>query len=214
MFYGLFSHLLQPIVPHTFWARSALGYTKRLENCPESADDHSPSWRGCDQSKQFSSNLCCVIPFWERLLSSTLLSSHKTSRYAEDGILRSWKPLSWPRATIGAAWSNFSWEEFIFTSILKTVMRTLLELSVFASKSPIFSKNMFFGPPDNPSTVVWYLFCSLGSYHLQISVSVTQHCWLLRFYHKSHNILYFYLNLHWSQLITRKSHLIFYAVDT
>ena len=50
---------------------------------------------------------------------------------------------------------------------------------------------LFSGPPGNPSTAEWCLFFFLSSYHLQVSVSITQDCWLLRFYHKSHNIMYF-----------------------
>lgn len=44
-FYGLFRHLLQPIVLHTSWARSTPGYRKRLEYCLKRAADHSPSRR-------------------------------------------------------------------------------------------------------------------------------------------------------------------------
>ena len=137
-FYRLFRHLLQPIVPRTSWARSTPGYTKRLESCPKRAADHSPSWRGCDQSKLFSSDLSCALPIWEKLLSSTLLSSRRTSKYAEDGTLRSQKPLSWRRATIGVAWSIFAWEGMPLTAILKTAMWTLLRPSIFPSKTCFF----------------------------------------------------------------------------
>lgn len=125
--YRLFKRLLQP---HTSWARSTSGYTKGLEICPRCTADDSPSWRGCDQSKLFSSDLCCAIPIWERLLPSTLLSSRRTSpEDAEDGTLISQKPPSRCGAMMGAVWSNFWLEEIPFTAILKTAMWTLFRIS-------------------------------------------------------------------------------------
>lgn len=118
------------------WIRSWL--QKRLKNCLKHAADHCPSWSSCDQGKLFSSDLCCAISLWDRLLSSTLLSSHRTSKYADDDMLGIQKPLSWRRPMIGAGWSNFSWEGILFTAILKTAVWTLFRFSLFFLLNPLF----------------------------------------------------------------------------
>lgn len=181
--YRLFKRLLQP---HTSWARSTSGYTKGLEICPRCTADDSPSCRGCDQSKLFSSDLCCAIPIWERLLPSTLLSSRRTSpEDAEDGTLISLLQdveLWWVLCEAIFDWKRSPSQQF---SKLQCE-----HCSEFPSKSPVYSV-FFTGPPGYPSTAERCPFYSLVSYHLQLSVSITQQCWLSRFYHKSHSILYF-----------------------
>lgn len=150
--FRLFRHLLEAIVPHTFWVGSTPGYRRgqktawgvQLTTLPAGAAVTRASCSPVISAVQF--------PFVQGYSPAHFFRSHRTSKHADDDMLRIQKPLSWHRPTIGAVWSNFSWEGIISTAMLKTAVWTLFRFSGFSFRSPGFPKVMCFsGPPEKAS---------------------------------------------------------------